>query len=61
MHLMQLNRPNSRQILIQPQQLEEKMKSAKKFSIVVYGIPECPQNTNRQARAKKELVHVIEV
>ena len=32
----------------------------KKFNIVVYGIPECPQNTNRQARVKKELKAVIE-
>ena len=32
----------------------------KKFNIVVYGIPECPQSTNRQIRAKKELENVIE-
>ena len=32
----------------------------KKFNIVVYGIPECPQNTNRQIRAKKEVDNVIE-
>ena len=33
----------------------------KKFNIVVYEIPECPQNTNRQTRLKKELETVIEV
>ena len=32
----------------------------KKFNIVVYGIPECPQKTNRQSRFKKELEHAIE-
>ncbi|XP_065886047.1 uncharacterized protein [Dysidea avara] len=32
----------------------------RKFNVVVYGIPECPQKTNRQLRTKQDLENVID-
>ena len=41
--------------------LNQSMNNAeRKFNVVVYGIPECPQKTNRQLRTKQDLENVID-